>query len=71
MNLNYFVKCLAFQNQFWAIVSYIVALVVSLVLIDVDQTVYSISNLKKSENVTQTLNDQIENTINSVLNFVF
>lgn len=68
MSLKYFVKCLAFQNQFWAIVAYLVALVVSLVLINVDQTVYSLSQLRYSRNVSDQLNNQIANTLNLVNN---
>jgi hypothetical protein len=67
ISLKYFGQCLAFQNQFWSIVAYSIALICSLALIQIDQTVYSLTQLSTASNVTSELSSQITNTINSVL----
>ncbi|RMZ97417.1 transmembrane protein -like [Brachionus plicatilis] len=43
MNCKYFVKCLSFQNQFWAILLYMIALLISLSTIFIDQPPYLVS----------------------------
>lgn len=49
MTVQYFVKCISFQNQFWAIVSYLIAIVASLSMIFIDETIYTELFLDKSE----------------------
>lgn len=46
MDIKYFIKCITFQNNFWSVVSYFIALVLSLVMIFIDDNIYieSITN---------------------------
>ena len=40
MSWTYFVKCISFQNQFWSIIFYTIALVFSLSMIFIDEAVF-------------------------------
>ncbi len=75
MNLVYFVKCLSFQNQFWSIVFYYIALVASLSLIFVDEPVYLLNYLRGAANVSNSTSSLFTTTINKVnskyFNFCF
>ncbi len=66
MNLAYFLKCISFQNQFWSIVFYSVALIASLSLIFVDEPVYLLNHLRMGANVSNATSGLFTTTINSV-----
>lgn len=49
MSLKYFVKCISFQNQFWSIVLYMLAILASLSIIFIDESVYISLFLDKTD----------------------
>lgn len=65
MTLKYFVKCISFQNQFWSIIFYAVALVASLSLIYIDGPIYTQLFIDKSDPYTRN-NTSILTNVNSV-----
>ena len=66
MNLKYFVKCISFQNQFWSIILYSSALIISLTMIFIDQPVYLLHQLRDVVNLTDARAKKFQSTINDV-----
>lgn len=57
MSVPQFIKCVSFQNQFWAIFLYLVALVFSLSIINIDEAVYAnlyLGRLNMTSNISST-----------------
>ena len=67
------IKCLSFQNQFWSIIFYLVSLVVSLSIINIDQSVYTTLELSNTDifNGNQTMSNQFLNNVNTVRTLYF
>ncbi len=40
MSLAHFIKCISFQNQFWAMIMYLAAIILNLSIIFIDEAVY-------------------------------
>ncbi len=69
MTVSHFIKCISFQNQFWAIFLYLIALVFSLATINIDEAVYLnlyLNSLNYSSNNT---NIDYINVLNTVRYF--
>ncbi len=70
MTLSHFIKCISFQNQFWAIFLYLIALVFSLATINVDEAVYLNLYLNGLNYSSNTTNTDFINVLNTV-SFIF
>lgn len=69
MDLRYFVKCISFQNQFWSIIFYTVAILASLSIIFIEEAVYISLFLDKSDPFERD-NPSILKNVNTVSNFL-
>ena len=65
MTIRHLIKCLSFQNQFWSIVFYGIALILSLTLIYIDETIYFTSFVQNNL-VTPDTKTAFTNYLNSV-----
>ncbi len=73
INGQFVIKCLSFQNQFWSIIFYLVSLVVSLAVINIDEATYTTLELSNTDvfNTNKTINTNFLNNVNTVSAKIF